>query len=445
MNTMKLPQENQSRTSLNNTTKQNEAPSGSGAQPQFQTGHSSGAPPSNTAPYNCIDPNLTKILRCSIDSLYLSYSGNLYEKWNKKFQLLKIMAQSEDEMEKSQAQVALGRHLFELMGKGDGRFPYVLQDGALRISLSKPEALSMPLSYAQLSSESLTFSDVEPLEADLRFVINTIGNVTDEPKISRVDLCIDFITNEPLEGINDNAWVSRAHLINRYSNKRTFSGWVIGSGGAMSARLYDKTLEIRKSKKDYLRDIWKSEGWDEKQTVWRLEFQFRREVLKQLNIVSIPDLLANLNNLWNYATHDWLRLTIPNSKDETQTRWPNHPLWDVLSDAPWEYDELIKLKRTHLTRPPSRESLFVNGLGGITSFMALEGITDLGEGFGEFLNQAHIYHDQQERFKGYRFGTYIETKVRQKGRKFNTLNNIGRDDAEIKQHARDYRKEKDGE
>ena len=442
---MKLPPENKSSTSFNESINLNDEPSGTEAQPQLQTERLSGAPPSNTAPYNCINDNSTRILRCSIDSLYLSYPGSLYEEWNKKLQALKGMAQSDEEMEKAQAQVALGRHLFEVMGRGDGRFPYVLQDGALRIALSKPEALSMPLAYAQLSSESLTFSDVETLEKDLRFVVNTIGSVINEPKNSRVDLCIDFVTNEPLEDINDNAWVSRAHLINRYSNKRNFSGWVIGSGGAMSARLYDKTLEISKSKKFYLHDIWKSEGWDEKQKVWRLEFQFRREVIKQLNILSVPDLLSNLKNLWEYATNDWLRLTVPNLKDETQTRWPNHPLWEILSNAPWECDNPIKLKRTHLVRPPTDESLFVNGLGGITSFMAREGITDLGEGFGEYLEHAKLYHNRQERFTGNFFGAYVDLKVKQKGRKFNTLNNIVTDKDELKQQATDYRKGKDGD
>jgi len=442
---MKLPPKKKLSTSDNSCTSRSEAESGFGAHATCQTLPTEGAPPSNTAPYNCINDNSTRILRCAVDSLYLSYPGNLADYWNLKLQTLKSLAQSDEEFEKYQAQLTLGRHLFEVMGRGDGRFPYVLQDGALRIALSKPEALSMPLAYAHLSSESLTFSDVAALEKDLRFVINSLGYVSDAPKVSRVDLCIDFVTSEPLESINDNAWVSRAHLINRYSNKRNFSGWVIGSGGAMSARLYDKTLEINKSKKDYLKDIWKCEGWNGKQTVWRLEFQFRREVLKQLNILTVPALLDNLKNLWEYATHDWLRLTTPNSKDETQTRWPNHPLWEVLSNAPWECNNPIKLKRTHLTRPPSKESLFVNGLGGITSFMALEGITDLGEGFGEFLNQAHIYHDQQERFTGYRFGTYINRKVKQKGRKFNTLNNIITDKDELKQQATDYRKGKDGE
>lgn len=170
---MKLPPKKKSSTSSNSSTTRSEEKSGFGAHATCQTLTTEGAPPSNTAPYNCINDNSTKILRCSIDSLYLSYSGNLYEEWNKKLQTLKAIAQSDDDMEKAQAQVALGRHLFEVMGRGDGRFPYVLQDGALRIALSKPEALSMPLAYTQLSSESLTFSDVETLEKDLRFVINT--------------------------------------------------------------------------------------------------------------------------------------------------------------------------------------------------------------------------------------------------------------------------------
>ena len=442
---MKLPPKKKSSAPENNCVTRSEEKSGLGAHAKGEPLTTEGASPSNTAPYNCINNKSTRILRCAVDSLYLSYPGNLSDDLNKKLQALKAIAQSDDEMEKYQAQLTLGRHLFEVMGRGDGRFPYVLQDGALRIALSKPEALSMPLAYAQLSSKALTFSDVETLEADLRFVINSVGYVTESPKVSRVDLCIDFITNEPLEEINDNAWVSRAHLINRYSNKRNFSGWVIGSGGAMSARLYDKTLEISKSKKYYLHDIWKSEGWNEQQKVWRLEFQFRREVLKQLNILSVPDLLANLKNLWEYATNDWLRLTIPNSKDETQTRWPNHPLWDILSNAPWKSDNPLKLKRTHLVRPPTDESLFVNGLGGITSFMAREGITDLGEGFGEYLDHARQYHNRQERFTGNFFGAYIDLKVKQKGRKFNTLNNIEINKAEIKQQAKDYLKGKDGE
>ena len=168
-------------------------------------------------------------------------------------------------------------------------------------------------------------------------------------------------------------------------------------------------------------------------------------MLKQLNILSVPDLLANLKNLWEYATNDWLRLTIPNSKDETQTRWPNHPLWEILSNAPWESNNPIKLKRSHLVRPPTDESLFVNGLGGITSFMAREGITDLSEGFGEYLEHARQYHNRQERFTGNFFGAYIDLKVKQKGRKFNTLNNIVTDKDELKQQATDHRKGKDGE
>ena len=45
-----------------------------------------------------------------------------------------------------------------------------------------------------------------------------------------------------------------------------------GSGNEVSARLYDKTLEIQKSGKDYMRPLWAMEGWNGQQDVWRMEF-----------------------------------------------------------------------------------------------------------------------------------------------------------------------------
>lgn len=53
--------------------------------------------------------------------------------------------------------------------------------------------------------------------------------------------------------------------------------------------------------------------------------------------------------------------------------------------------------------------------------MAREGITDLGEGFGEFLAQAQSFHDSKGRHQGKDFTDYIQDKVADKGRKYNTI------------------------
>ncbi len=56
-----------------------------------------GAPPSNTAPYNCND--YFKALRWGVDSLYLSYPGELSKEVDAQLQALKELAKSNDPAE----------------------------------------------------------------------------------------------------------------------------------------------------------------------------------------------------------------------------------------------------------------------------------------------------------------------------------------------------------
>ena len=61
-----------------------------------------GAMPSNTAPHSC--KPVEKILRWGVDSLYLSFTGELHEEVEDKLNRLKLKAQSPDPSEKAQAQ-----------------------------------------------------------------------------------------------------------------------------------------------------------------------------------------------------------------------------------------------------------------------------------------------------------------------------------------------------
>ena len=63
-------------------------------------------------------------------------------------------------------------------------------------------------------------------------------------------------------------------------SREQFTGWSIGLGGPISARLYDKTVEIAtRSKKFYLHELWQQAGWFPADSVWRFELQFRRPAL----------------------------------------------------------------------------------------------------------------------------------------------------------------------
>jgi hypothetical protein len=407
-----------------------------------------GAPPSNTAPSNYIDlKKHSKILRFGVDSLYLSYQGDLSSGWDQRLEGLKLAAQSQQDIDKSAAQVNIGNHLFEVSGKGQQRFPYVLVDNCYRIQLSKTSAKSMPLAYVQISSELLTTVSVDEAVSNLNFIINTLGAVKGEPQISRADIFVDYTCPLAMDSWHPLHWVTRAHKVWSHYERRLFSGWSIGLGGNLSARLYNKTLELEKSKKDYLKPLWQMAGWDEESLVWRLEFEFHREALKELSTLEVPHLLRNIASLWRYACLDWLRLTIPNEQDSNQTRWPSHPFWDFISNVSWQNQSTTTLKRLRKERVPSDESLFINGLGGITSFMARHGIEDLGEGFGEFLAHADRFHEHKGRKENKGLSHYIEEKVKTKGRKYNTLDNRDVDQLEQqkREEARAYRKERNGD
>lgn len=93
----------------------------------------------NTVPSN---DNIDKFkpLRFGIDSLYLSYHGQLVEDWDIKLSELKEIAQSDDEAEQALAQVRIGAHIFEVRDKGMPRFPYVLVDNCFFYQ-AQPQAI----------------------------------------------------------------------------------------------------------------------------------------------------------------------------------------------------------------------------------------------------------------------------------------------------------------
>lgn len=408
---------------------------------------SEGTQPCNTVPANSNSDGFKPLLY-GIDSLYLSYPGDLSEEWDIRLDELKQKAQSEIEAESALAQVKIGEHLFEVLDRGAPRFAYIMVDNCFYIKISRPKAKSMPLAHVQISSEYLAAVGVEAAEKSLRVVVNTLGIVKDDPRVSRADLFLDFTCDADLDGINQKQWVTRAHKLAKYYDRRLanpFTGWVVGIGGDLSSRLYEKLFEIEvQSHKFYLLELWKTVSRSEDERVWRQEFQCRREPLKQLGINTLSDLLKHQAALWQYLTQDWLRLTIPNPKDKTRSRWPNHPLWDAISGVYFRNLEQPKLKRFRPQRLPADERLFVHGLGGFTSLMARDGIEDFGEGLGEYLAQADAYH----KLKGSSLKSYVARKVKTKNRKFNTVDNGEYHPAtkrERKKQAEAYRAAKEGE
>jgi len=115
----------------------------------------------------------------------------------------------------------------------------------------------------------------------------------------------------------------------------TFTGFQFGTRTAVTCRLYDKRLELRAQspdKRESEETWWKSNGWDGKADVTRIEFEFRGEALDELRMRCAtrdddgPDahaerFAAMVDETWAYATHKWLRLARRGEPDVVQPRW----------------------------------------------------------------------------------------------------------------------------
>jgi len=412
----------------------------------------SGAPPSNTAPSNCINNQKPpiQVLRSGIDSLYLSYIGNLSYARSLELEILKKQARSEHEIEQAEAILKLPEHLFQVHGKGSSLYSYILSDNSFRISFSSMEAKKLPLAYVQIKSDWLVLRGVRGACAELDVIIEQFNSETEqhEANVSRADLFVDFVCDFPFETQPVAAWVRRAKRISSHVIGQTFTGYSFGLGGDMSARLYDKTKEIETSKKDYIKDIWKEKGWDGESKVWRLEFQFKRSVLKEHEAGTVEELLNKLASLWRYSTTSWLKLTIPSATDTTQSRWPLHPVWEVLCDIDWGVPIQPISIPVRSSNPPSDRFLFINGLSSISSYMAREGIRDPEEAFQKFLNDARYFHNMESDYNGKSFVDYLIEKAAAKARKYNVeFPEVGGEVQEkiIQAKAEAYKKARDGD
>ena len=377
---------------------------------------SAGASPSNTAPAICMESEVT-VLLTGVDSLYVSYQGTLSSDWDIRLAACKLSAQSEDPGEQLQAQVEIGGHLFLVHDRGSGRFAYVLSDNWFRIAVARSSAKSIPVMHIQISSESLLLEGAERVFESLTAVINTVAYRRSGPHVSRSDIRVDFVTSVDLARIEVDAWVTRARDRAKRFVGRNFSGWSIGLGGNVSGRLYNKLLELDKSRKFYMRDIWTARGWDGVTPVMRLEFQLERAALGELGVDTVPDLFARLPALWRYCTGDWLQLKVPNLADDTPTRWPIDPFWVAMAKAWDDSSDTLCADRARKERIPADDRLFLQGFGGVTSFMASRGIVDPATGFARYIEEARAFHRNRDTS----FAGYVQAKVLDKGRRYSTI------------------------
>jgi hypothetical protein len=362
-----------------------------------------------------------KVVHKGIDSLYMSFWGILKPDVKEELETKKKLAQSEDLKEQSLAMKKIGEHSFEVQDKGKGKFAYVLKDNWFYIEISASKRMITPTIYVQISSELINCLGLDYAVNELRTIVEELIRSILIESVSRADIFVDFVTDMDFENVKRKSWVTRAEKITAHWVGIPFSGWTIGLGGDIGARIYDKTGEIIKSQKDFFKEIWLKQEWQEGQRVMRLEFELGKNFLNEMSVNSVSDLLITANDIWRTCTQDWLRLAIDNGTIN-RTEWSTEPVWTSLQQVRFEDGDYAGVVRqVNRSRVPTDRTIFLNGMGYVLSYQAREGFDNTSEAIMRFASDADKFLAKYTmNSKQFASGEdYKQTKLALKKKRFN--------------------------
>lgn len=251
-------------------------------------------------------------------------------------------------------------------GAGHGQWPWMLKtpDITLYVSQGKWNGIGAVRLSSQYLWSCTSLRDALVLLST--FLTEVFGQEM-HLQPSEVHLCTDIAgwsnitTLDPLNNFVSRSRKRVAHFVpdwdlDMHISEHSFglkeTGFDFSKRGALSCTIYDKSREIKQSGKEWFCDIWRSHGWHEveDESVWRVEFKFKRQALHELqqdgvfwgieNAFEMPD---RLSVLWEYAAghvedveddepDGWLRCVTP-TDDKNRARWPTHSAWKVVQAA----------------------------------------------------------------------------------------------------------------
>ncbi len=306
---------------------------------------------------------MIRVLWSGVDTLEASFRGKLSEETQKRLEAAKQKAQEENLGEP----FSVGS--VELLAQPTGLKPwsYVLstEDLQLRVSAAK----TVPTVSARLLALGLVAYGHEPLYSIAEELAAVLGG---KPAgLSRLDLAVDFQGHAPTaEEMRHVVCASHFRPVYpSYDNPETFQ---FGKGG-MVVRLYNKTKELLKSDKGWLRAVWAQEpSYRPEEDVWRFEAQFRREILKACGFQTVEGTFdGNLSTLLAFALC-WCSPRLP--VETNLARCPVAPWWEELKAASFAGNPCTRAKAESYVG--SFERLLPQSLGLLVSGAAHLGVYD---------------------------------------------------------------------
>ena len=152
------------------------------------------------------------------------------------------------------------------------------------------------------------WNDAKDFLAKLGF--HVMGN-----KISRTDVCVDLMdvnTHDMVMDYLQFKFITRGRKFAIHGENHRLETFYRGSGKRIMLRVYDKLRELRESTQDLVKHkilLEKRWGGEIPKHATRVEFQLRREALKDFGVDSVEDLFEKAGEISVWLTHKWFRMT----------------------------------------------------------------------------------------------------------------------------------------
>ena len=339
-----------------------------------------------------------RVLTSGIDSLYFSVRAPVRaEAWAL---LRRSKERAEFERELTPLEFPLTGQAFLVKPHGWRGYTFWATSPDFELMVGKSE--KFPPVYVQMHSAYLHSMGVEPaLHLVELFLRHELLAAPANLVVSRLDIHCDYQGWDPeIEDMRRFVCRGRGRRVHvereeAFAHGRRLTGFTFGRG-ALSARLYDKTLQAVQWSLTWVPDLWT--GQDPDRPVWRLEFAYERNVLREFNLRTVDEALAAVQDLWEYGTGKWLTLR-RRVRDARERRWPLDPVWEALQAVRVSPERTGVVRRR--VRQVREERVLRLVLGGLTSLAALRGWELLDEALVEVGPELETYLRLRERtFRG---------------------------------------------
>lgn len=316
-------------------------------------------------------------------------------------------------------------YLIDSMGHkvGGSKGPYYrwrVERNGIRFDIQDQELAhgTMPNVIVHLGSLPLMAQGLASVWDETLDCLAAFGAEVVEDKLSRVDPAVD-LAGVPVEVFADlfrrQCFVSRARKSGQfasgeYATGMTSTGFTFGADQCR-VRVYDKLLEARTNGAKMAVLIYRR--WDGlPECASRVEFQLRRERLRELEVATVAEWLKKRAGVVDYLCDDWFRLTkeVPDRENRNTARCEVADVWKQVRQAFVDWaGRGDRAKRTPIPPAIAGQALVAQAIGCFVRYFVEQGkeIEHNEEFPGLLLDEIERFfkegHDMPETMRAKRF------------------------------------------